>query len=323
MPIYKRMSVLVGGIEELFERLPVAIYRSARDGTLLAANPALAELLGYDSLDEVGPGTDVENFYADPAQRDRWLDEITTNGVVLDFDVELVRKDGTTVWVSDTARAVFTDDGDLEYCEGALIDTTDKVAVEKARDEFIATVSHELRNPLSVLLGLAQELAADYDGFGDEDRREMVQVMARQADDASWIIEDLLVAYRGDVNQMAVAAEEFELTGEIRRVLEAFDHRVTLDLGSEPINVVADPRRTRQILRNLVSNALKFTPEGGSVNTDLRSFREGRAPWRRQVDRPRPVGGAQARRRHGRDRRVQPRRSPLVIRLHIAGSHLT
>jgi PAS domain S-box-containing protein len=253
------MDVLVGAIEDLFARLPVALYRSGRDGTLLLANPALATLLGYESLDALEEANrDVNTYYADPAQRALWLEEIAAKGVVVDFDVELVRSDGSTVWVRDTARAVFEEDGSLAYCEGALIDVTEKVRAEKVKDEFIATVSHELRNPLSVLLGLAHELANDYEGFTEEERQEMADVMARQADDASWIIEDLLVAYRGDRVRMGYLAERFDVADEIRRVLEAEERPIAFFQGDDVPDVVADPRRTRQILRNLVSNAIKY-----------------------------------------------------------------
>jgi Amt family ammonium transporter len=264
------VTMLIGGIEGLFKRLPVALYRSAPDGELLAANPALARLLGYDSVPELSRATrSVEAFYVDATRRELWLNRISEDGEVLDFDVELRRSDGSTVWVQDTAKAVYDKDGNLIYCEGALIDMTDKVKARKARDEFVATVSHELRNPISVLLGLAQELAADYDGFSDEERREMADVMARQADDASWIIEDLLVAYREDMSRVAVFTETFDVMDEIRRVMEGIDAPIRLELGEGDTRVSADPRRTRQILRNLVTNAVRYG--GDDVVVEARS----------------------------------------------------
>lgn len=264
------VTTLIGGIEELFARLPVALYRSAPDGSLLAGNPALARLLGYESIEEMeGVVDSVEAVYVDPSKRSVWLERIAESGEVRDFDVEFKRRDGDTVWVQDTARAVYDHDGRLLYCEGALIDVTDKVKAKKARDEFVATVSHELRNPISVLLGLAQELAADYDGFSDEDRREIAEVMALQADDASWIIEDLLVAYREDVSRVPVATESFDVVHEIERVLEGEDKEIGLDVGVEARLVHADPRRTRQILRNLVSNAVRYGGDVVKVTTRL------------------------------------------------------
>ncbi len=264
----EEVTMLIGGIEELFDGLPIALYRSAPNGELLAANPALARLLGYDSLEEMMDSVStVDTIYVDGSKRELWLNRISESGEVHDFDVELKRRDGDTVWVQDTARAVFDEDGRLLYCDGALIDVTEKVKAKKARDEFVATVSHELRNPISVLLGLAQELAADYDGFDDEDRREMADVMARQADDASWIIEDLLVAYREDMSRVSIVSESFDVTEEIQRVLEGVDGQIGLELGEGSHLVVGDPRRTRQILRNLVSNAVRYGGDRVVVKT--------------------------------------------------------
>jgi PAS domain S-box-containing protein len=258
----------IGGIEELFRRLPVALYRSAPDGALLAANPAFLDLLGYSSFEQLSDEvTSVESFYVEPSQREEWLERIVETGEVLDFDLQLRRRDGSIVWAQDTARAVFDDRGELLYCEGGLMDMTEKVKARKARDEFVATVSHELRNPMSALLGLAQELANDYDSFSDADRKEIADVMARQAEDASWIIEDLLVAYREDVSRVAVLPETFDVGDEVRRVLETVDHPVAYEPGDGATRVYADPRRTRQILRNLISNAVRYGGDQVKVAT--------------------------------------------------------
>ena len=263
------VMMLTGGVEELFARLPIALYRSAPDGQLMAGNPELAHLLGFETLDELAAtADDVESFYVDSSKRELWLNQISESGEVRDFDVELQRRDGDTVWVQDTARAVFDDEGNLRYCEGALIDVTEKVKAKKARDEFVATVSHELRNPISVLLGLAQELAADYESFSEEERQEISEVMASQADDASWIIEDLLVAYREDVSSVSVMREPFDVVDEIERVLEGIDQEIALDVGRGARIVVADPRRTRQILRNLIGNAVRYG--GGTIRVETR-----------------------------------------------------
>ena len=251
----------------LFERMPVALYRSAPTGELLAANLALANLLGYATVEALFAGvSSVVSVYVGSDRRREWIDAIESDGTVYDFDVELRRADGSTVWVQDTARVVADDDGNVRYYEGALIDVTEKVKARKAKDQFVATVSHELRNPIAVVLGLSDELANGYETFSDEDRRDMARLIARQADDASWIIEDLLVAFRDDVDDIVVARKEFDVTKEAERVLEVVDHPVDVRVdGSEP-RVIADPRRTRQVLRNLVSNALRYGGEEVSIS---------------------------------------------------------
>lgn len=260
------------GIEELsemFRRMPVALYRTTAGGEILAANPALANLLGYDSVEAMKAGlATVESVYVDPPQRDHWIEEISESGAVHHFDVELRRPDDSTVWVQDTARAIRDANGDIAYFEGALIDVTDKIKAQKARNEFLATVSHELRNPIAVMLGMGEELANNYGSFSDAERRDMANLIARQADDASWLIEDLLVAYREDISRVAVALEMFDITKEAERVLEVVDVPIALEMRGEEPRVYADQRRTRQIVRNLVSNAIRYGEDPISIRIE-------------------------------------------------------
>lgn len=244
---------------DFFKRIPVALYRTTRDGALVAGNPALANLLGFDSLAEMERGmTPVDSVYVDPARRATWLHRIESEGVVHEFDVELRRVDGSTVWVQDTARAVRDDEGKIIYYDGALIDVTAKVAAQASRNEFIATVSHELRSPMTVVLGLGEELAGNYDSFTDTERRDLAVLIARQAEDASWLLEDLLVAYREDPEVMAFETEPFDVVKAAERVLEVVDRPLTVEVEGERTTALADPRRTRQIIRNLVSNAVRY-----------------------------------------------------------------
>ena len=104
----------IEGLGALFDRMPVALYRSAPNGRLLAANTALATLLGYESADEIlAAVSNVREIYASPELRLKWIEEIEHDGIVYDFDVELRRADGSTVWVEDTARVVKGDDGSI------------------------------------------------------------------------------------------------------------------------------------------------------------------------------------------------------------------
>jgi PAS domain S-box-containing protein len=262
----------MSGIDELkafFRRMPVAFYRTSTTGRLIAANPALAGILGFDSVEEMmAQLKTVETIYMEPAQRAAWLRRMATEGVILDFDVQLSRPDGTTIWVRDSARAVRDENGEIEYYEGSLIDVTDKFEAEKTKDEFIATVSHELRNPLAAMLGLGQELADNYDTFTDEERRDMAQMIARQADDASWLIEDLLVVYRDNLSQVSVSLQDFDVTKEIERVLEVVDYPIDIKVLEGSSRILADPRRTRQILRNLITNAMRYGGEEIQVTID-------------------------------------------------------
>jgi len=248
----------IDDLREALDRVPVALYRTAPDGRLIGGNRALASLLGFADLEgALAHLADVESVYADPEARRRWLQRIEDEGVIYDFDIELRRPDGSSIWVRDSARAIRDQDGQTRYYEGSLVDVTDKINAQRDRDEFVATVSHELRNPITVLVGMGSELAKNYDAFSDEDRRDMAFLIERQAEDAAGIIEDLLVASRDDL-QLNVSTVDFDIAEEVGRVLEVVDHDVTVRGNGASTVVQGDPHRTRQILRNLVSNAIRY-----------------------------------------------------------------
>lgn len=253
----------VQALKTFFSLLPVPLYRSSPDGTLLAGNEALARLLGYESSEQMLTEREMVNsYFIDPEERRRWMEEISTSGVIYDFDVELQRRDGTSIWVRDTARVVVDEGGEVMYFEGALIDVTDRIMLQRSKDEFVATVSHEVRNPISVVLGMGRELANDYDSFSDEERREMVQLIAREADEASWLIDDLLVAHHADSNQVSFEIEPIDVLAEVERVVSVFDGSVRVD-DVQDVKAMADSGRVRQIIRNLVSNARRYG--GGDI----------------------------------------------------------
>jgi PAS domain S-box-containing protein len=251
----------IDNLDDFFHLLPVALYRTTPAGKLLAANQALAELLGFESTEELLlRGRDVESYYVEGSIRDGWIDEIENHGRVEELDFELTRSDGSTIWVRDTARVARDGQGEVLYFEGALVDVSEKIRLRHSQEEFIATVSHELRNPISVALGLSQEMADDYDSFGEDERRKMVEMIARESEEAAWLIEDLLVAYHDDRRALSFVPSSFPVNREIERIVSNIEPPVAF-AAHEDLTVAADPGRTRQIIRNLVSNAVRY---GGS-----------------------------------------------------------
>lgn len=248
----------VYNLNDFFNLLPVPLYRTDVNGQLLAGNRALAELLGFESMDEVADSVgDVRDFYLVPELRSDWVAEIENHGVVRELDIELSRKDGTTVWVRDTARVARDADNNVLYFEGALVDVSEKIRLQRSRDEFIATVSHEIRNPIAVVLGLSQEMNDDYDSFSGEERRKMISLMAREAEEAAWLIEDLLVAHHDDMGKLNLSARPFPVFPEIEHIASVAAPDIEI-VGPPDLVISADPGRTRQILRNLLSNALRY-----------------------------------------------------------------
>lgn len=132
----------------------------------------------------------------------------------------------------------------------------------RAKDRFLASVSHELRTPLTGVLGFAELLRDDHEDLTDPERTLMISNIADEATDLAAIIDDLLVAARSELDLLTVTRVPVSLRAQLAQVLEATndpDNRI--QVNAEPgvaYRAAADPGRVRQILRNLITNALAY-----------------------------------------------------------------
>ncbi len=140
-----------------------------------------------------------------------------------------------------------------------------------SKDRFLATVSHELRTPLTVVLGVADELGPNWSKFEIGDVTELLEMMKEQAVEASNIVEDLLVAARSDPSQLRLAMEETQLLSHIGYAVGSLPaegrQRVNSLIHDHP--VYADTTRLRQVLRNLLENAVRYGGEEITISCEL------------------------------------------------------
>lgn len=126
----------------------------------------------------------------------------------------------------------------------------------RSKDQFIASVSHELRTPLTAVLGLAEELRGSNVDIDRAERKELLDIIADQTRDISAIVEDLLVAARAQIGEIAVSRSEIDLVMLTGQSLES----INCDVSSEfpaALPALGDAARVKQILRNLLTNALR------------------------------------------------------------------
>jgi two-component system, chemotaxis family, CheB/CheR fusion protein len=154
----------------------------------------------------------------------------------------------------------------------------------RLRDQFLAILSHELRNPLTAVLNAS--LLLECDGDDKQTLREACGVIARQSRQMARLLDDLLDVSRITRNKIEIRKRVVDLRETSREAVEAVrpslgGHRVQLDvdLPQEPVWVYGDPARLQQIQVNLLTNAIKFTPAGGKVGLCVRC-EEGRAVLR-------------------------------------------
>jgi len=160
---------------------------------------------------------------------------------------------------------------DLTRVLVAIADITDRKAAEermaeliRSKDQFLAAISHELRTPLTTVYGAAESLQEQWFELPDEIRRELVDLIAGESRDLAHLIEDLLVAARADIGTIVVRRMPIEIRAEVDVVLEAIALEAGIEVDTSRVEgwAIADPLRFRQILRNLVMNAIRY---GGHI----------------------------------------------------------
>ncbi len=151
----------------------------------------------------------------------------------------------------------------------------------QAKDEFLATMSHELRTPLNAVLGLAEVIKRGLDGPVTDKQQRHLDTILKSGNHLLRLIEDILDIATIESGGLSLAEQPVdlrELCGECMQVVEPgaapMNHRLYLEFDDAVKGVVCDPRRLKQVLINLLNNAIKFTPQGGSIGLEVRGDRE-------------------------------------------------
>jgi len=143
----------------------------------------------------------------------------------------------------------------------------------ESKDRFLASVSHELRTPLTAVIGYASILKASWPGLVQGEREDLLGVLLRQAGEVADIVEDLLVATRLDIDEVTISPSVVSAAREVEAVVSSLnldpDQQLAVRVPPE-VEVVADAGRLRQIMRNLLSNAIRYG--GPQVTIEARTL---------------------------------------------------
>jgi PAS domain S-box-containing protein len=175
------------------------------------------------------------------------------------------------VWLSVTEAVMRDPLGAVAGRIFAFRDISGDRLVEQVKSDFVSTVSHELRTPLTSIYGFAETLLRQDVMFGEEERQTFLRYIASESQRLTTIVDTLLNVARLDTGDLQVNVAETDVRDVVGQVLEtvsaaeANGHRFVLDLPDEPLTAKADPEKLRQVCAILVDNALRYSPQGGTV----------------------------------------------------------
>ena len=281
----------------LLDAVEEAVIATDLEGTILYWNLFAEELYGWTPAETLGANV-VDIIPSTATRRD--AAEILTQlreGVSWSGEFVAQKKDGTVFPTLVTDSPIYNKLGELIGIVGVSIDITDRKIAEDERarlleserqarsdaeqanrlkDEFLATLSHELRNPLNVILGYAEVLLRSDEAKKSSFVSRAAEILKRNALAQSQLVRDLLDLSRLHMGKLTLNREAVSLTSVMQNAVETVRDEanekgveIRIDVPDDMVFVDADPLRMEQIVWNLLNNAVKFTPTGGSVQLHL------------------------------------------------------
>ena len=289
--------------KSLAERIPAVVYIEGEGGSDDAPfyiSPQYEELFGYTPAERQANPT-LWRELLHPEDRDRAIREAELSYERGGFseDYRMVSRDGNVVWVHDETVLIRDEDGEPLFWQGVMYDITEqkraeqelaqaldleRLAVERLREAddmkntFLTAVSHDLRTPLSAILGSAITLeSADELGISQEDRRQLVRSLARKSRRLTAMVNDLLDMDRLTRGLVQPRRELMDLGALLGRTVAESDvlEERTVHVQTEPIDAWIDESMVVRIVENLLVNAIKHTPPRAEIWVGARRVNNG------------------------------------------------
>lgn len=273
----------------LIETMPDGVYRSTHEGKFVELNNAMVKILGYDSKEELMSIDIKSELYFEPNDRDG----LTLNTSSDDLDVfPMKKKDGSAVWIEDHGWYVKDKNENIVFHEGILRDVTERKLAEfqlhqyseelkemnATKDKFLSIIAHDLKTPFNSILGLSEILKNEIRSFDSDSIEQYIGLIYSTSKNTYRLLENLLDWARMQQGKMPFNPRPLilrELVTDIFDVLNdgALKKQITLiNTIEEQIIIHADINMIKTVIRNLVSNSIKFTAAHGWI--EVSAFNE-------------------------------------------------
>lgn len=263
------------------------------NGTIQYVNPAFSRRTGYSREEAIGKNPRILQSGLTPMEVYDDLWKTISSGRSWKGTLINKKKSGELYYEDATIAPVFDKQGDITHFVASKADVTDRIMAEKelknkneelemakeiaesanrAKSDFLANMSHELRTPLNAIIGFSEVMIDGLTGDLTDDQKGYLKDISDSGNHLLSLINDILDLSKVEAGKMEFEPEEFNLRelieGSLAMVKEkAMKHGIKLkaEVEEEIGDIEADERKIKQVIFNLLSNAMKFTPDGGSV----------------------------------------------------------
>lgn len=284
-----RLSKSEEKYRDIFNNSVQGIFQSSHDNRILNANPSMARILGYDSIEQfLSTITHLaKQVYVNPDDRKQFIEQLKKQDFVSGFETRLRKKDGSRVWVSICGRAIRDDQGNLLYIQGSFEDISERKHAQemikqakkmaedasRAKSEFLTIMSHEIRTPLNAIIGMTRLTLTTR---LEEQQKEYLDAVLISSDHLLSLLNNILDFSKIEAGKFVLENQAFDIESLLHDMMTMFSFQarkkqldITYFTSDIPRYVRGDMHRLRQILVNLVGNAIKFTQSGSiTINVD-------------------------------------------------------
>lgn len=264
-------------LHKIITQAATGVVETSIDGTITLVNAKFCSMLGYTEAQLLG--TSVNSLTAPRFQSTtgQAIGQLVIDGQPFVIEKQYMRRDGSLLWATSSVNALRRPDGTIEALVAVVIDITERMEAEaklrdadQRKDEFLAMLAHELRNPLAPIGAAAQLIRSSR--LSEQAVRNTSDVIVRQVAHMTSLVDDLLDLSRITRGLVQIAQDELDLKLVVNNAVEqalplihSRKHELIIRMSPSAACVKGDKHRLVQVVANLLNNAAKYTPQHGTI----------------------------------------------------------